>query len=248
MEKKLFTLDLLNDDNNNVRVDLVKKDLGTILRDTLDIVENHAGLYEIIGIYLVGSHARGEESNDSDIDVLVISADTDREMIHDGTYNILIISERLLEWKLENDLLPIGTMLKEARALINSSYVVNLIEIKVTKKNVKWYIDTTKEKLELLKEILESTAEGKIPDRVAYSLVLRIRTLYIIQKLIKNQNHSKKELIKLISRISGSNNAYGSYVAVKNDDSDSYKTEKKEAEKLYRYLMNILKETIALLD
>ena len=203
-------------------------------------------LDEIIGIYLVGSYARGEEDNDSDIDVLVISDNIDMEMIHEGIYNILIVSEELLEWKLSHDLLPVGAMLKEAKPLINSSYL-DLIKIKVTKENIKWYIDTTEEKLKLVRKILKSTNGNKINDRVVYSLVLRIRTFYIIQKLIRNKVHSKKELIKLIGKISGADNAYESYLTVKNDLNESYNTTMEETEKLYGYLKNQLNDVKTLL-
>jgi len=232
--------------NQEVRVELVKKNPETILKDILDIVGGYVELDEIIGIYLVGSYARGEEDNDSDIDVLVISDNIDMEMIHEGIYNILIVSEELLEWKLSHDLLPVGAMLKEAKPLINSSYL-DLIKIKVTKENIKWYIDTTEEKLKLVRKILKSTNGNKINDRVVYSLVLRIRTLYIIQKLIRNKVHSKKELIKLIGKISGADNAYESYLTVKNDLNESYNTTMEETEKLYGYLKNQLNDVKTLL-
>lgn len=232
--------------NQEVRVELVKKNPETILKDTLDIVGRYSGIDKIIGIYLVGSYARGEEDNDSDIDILVISDNIDLEMIHEGIYNILIVSEGLLEWKLSHDLLPVGAMLKEAKPLINSSYL-DLIKIKVTKENIKWYIDTTEEKLKLMKKILENIEGNKINDRVVYSLVLRIRTLYIIQKLIKNQIHSKRELIKLIEKISGANNAYESYLAVKNDEKENCNTTMEEAGKLYDYLKDQLNDVKILL-
>lgn len=225
--------------NREVRVELVKKTPKIILQETISLLEKYIETNEIIGIYLVGSYARNEESKESDIDILVISSDTDKEMINEGIYNILIVSENLLKWKLENDLLPIGPMLREAKVLINSTYL-NSIKIKVTKKNIEWYIDTTYEKLKLIKKALENTNK-KVNDRITYSLVLRIRTLYLIQQMSKNKIYSKKELINLLRRISGSNNAYESYLAVKNDEEESYKATKEEAEKLYEYLKKQLR-------
>ncbi len=219
--------------NQEVRVELVKKTPETILFDVIDIAKKYINLEEIIGIYLVGSYARGEETGRSDIDVLVISENIDKEMIKEGLYNILIVSKGLLQYKLEKDLFPVGSMIKEAKPLINPNYL-DSIEVKVTKKNVKWYIDTTKEKLELIKEILEK--EEKINNRVIYTLVLRIRTLYIIQKLIKNRKYSKKEFVRLIKRISGTNNAYEAYLLIKENLRRKNLTTNKEAEKLYSYL------------
>lgn len=220
--------------NKEVRVELVKKTPEKILQDTINIARRYIDVDKIVGIYLVGSYAREEENNDSDIDVLIISSDVDEEMIHDGIYNILILSEGLLRWKLKHDLLPIGAMLREAKPLINSSYL-NTIRIKVTKKNIKWYINTTERKMQLIDRILRNN-RGKINDSISYTLVLRIRTLYIIQKLVKNQVYSKNELIKLIAKISGSNDAYESYLRVKNNYGEKYLTTKEEAEKLLLYL------------
>ena len=231
--------------NQEVRVELLKKNPETILLDVINTAKKHIELKKIIGIYLVGSYARGEESKDSDIDVMVISSNIDREMIHEGFYNILIVSEELLNQKLKQNLFPVGQMIKEAKPLINSSYL-NLIEVKVTKKNVKWFIDTTKEKLKLIRKFLKKTDE-KTDNRIIYTLVLRIRTLYIIQKLVNNQNYSKKDFINLIIRISGSNNAYESYLIIKNNSEETGKASKKEAEKLYYYLEKQLENVKKLL-
>jgi predicted nucleotidyltransferase len=231
--------------NQEVRVELVKKSNKTILLEVIDIIKEYVDIERIIGIYLVGSYARNEETKDSDIDILVINDCIDKPVIKEGIYNILIISAELLKQKLENDLFPIGQMIKEAKPLINSSYL-DSIEVKITKKNVKWYIDTTKEKLELIKEILENK-EKEIDNRVIYTLVLRIRTLYITQKLINNQDYSNKKFLKLIKRISGSNNAYNSYLSVKNNSKEKNLTKKQEAEKLYPYLKKQLDDVKKLL-
>src|SRR3989344_3201245 len=103
--------------NQEVRVELLKKNPETILLDVINTAKKHIELKKIIGIYLVGSYARGEESKDSDIDVMVISSNIDREMIHEGFYNILIVSEELLNQKLKQNLFPVGQMIKEAKPL-----------------------------------------------------------------------------------------------------------------------------------
>lgn len=231
--------------NQEVRVELVKKTPEIILYETLKIVSRYIEIKEIIGIYLAGSYARGEDSSESDIDILVITNDVDKEMIHDNMYNILIVSEKLLKWKLENDLLPIGPMLVEAVPLINSSYLDN-INIIVTSKNLKWYLDTTKDKLKLIRRALDNT-RGKVANSVIYTLVLRIRTLYTIRKLIDGEKYSKKEFVKLVHKVSGSDSAYGAYVLVKNDLDKSALVTKEEAEKLYVYLARQLSEVVSLL-
>lgn len=230
--------------NKEVRVELLKKTEDIILEESLKILKKHISLSNVIGIYLVGSYARGEEiEGESDVDILVISDNIDRETIYDGIYNVLIISKALLNQKLEDDLFPIGQMLKEAKPLLNSNYLKDL-NIKVTKKNVRWYINSTEDKLKLIKEFLNIKINKNskyIEDRVAYTLVLRIRTLEIIKKIIQNESYSKKEFIKLIKNVSGSGEAYERYLVVKrNQKEENNKMKTEETEKLYNYLDNVL--------
>lgn len=250
--------------NKDVRVELVKKTHETILKDVLEILKKYISLNSIIGIYLTGSYARGEEGEGSDIDILVITDNIDREMIYEGIYNILIVSYQLFYQKLKRDLLPIGQMIKEAKPLLNRDYISDL-KIKVTNKNIKWYLDTTKEKLEIIKEYIddakkiEKIRKNKIKrikkaekiknrhnkylrDKIAYTLILRIRTLEIIKKLIQNKNYSKKEFIRLIKKISGRNNAYERYLASKNKLKEENRLGIDEAQKLYNYLKKDLKK------
>ena len=159
-------------------------------------------------------------------------------MITEGIYNILLVSEKLLNQKLSSDLFPVGQMLKEARPLLNAFYLDSK-KINVTNKNVKWYLDTTEDKLKIIKSIIEkmkSNNKNTLSDRVAYTLVLRIRTLYIIKKLIENKPYSNIELIKLIKKISNGTNAYERYLAVKNNLEEKHFLSLEEAIKLYEYL------------
>ena len=229
--------------NQEVRVELIKKTPEIILKEVLDVAKNYIDTEKIIGIYLVGSYARNEEEKDSDIDVLIVSDNVNRKEIKIGIYSIMIISWSLLEWKLENDLFPIGPMIIEAKPLINSfSFSIMKERVNVTKKNVKWYIETTKERLRLIKEIL-NIARKKVDDRTTYTIVLRIRTLKMIQSMTKNRVYPKKHLIELLKKISGSNNAYEAYTSIKNGLKNENKTTKGEAEKLYEYLENQLEVT-----
>jgi predicted nucleotidyltransferase len=220
--------------NQEVRVELVKKTTETIFTDVMSILRRHINLEEIIGVYLVGSYARQEESKGSDIDILVISENMDKEMIIEGIYNILIVSKELLNQKLETSLFPVGSMIKEAKPLINSNYLKSL-DVRVTRNNVKWYLDTTKEKIELIKKSLEHP-QKIINNKIVYTLILRIRTLHMIEKMIKVKNYSKKEFLNLIKRISGSQNAYKSYLSIKNNLEEDNITTKQEAGKLLDYL------------
>ena len=230
--------------NKEVRIELVAKTSEIILKEVLDIAKNHIELSEIIGIYLVGSYARKEEDSSSDIDILIISDDSDKEIIKYGIYNILIISKELLKQKLNQDLLPIGQMIKEAKPLLNSNYI-NSIKVSVTKRNVKWYIKTTEDKLKIIRksiDLAKKRNKKSISDYVVYTLVLRIRTLYIISTLIKNKSYLRKDFVKTIKDISGSGRAYERYISVKSNNAEGPEISLDEAEKLYEYLSRQLEE------
>lgn len=135
-----------------------------------------------------------------------------------------------------------GQMIKEAKSLLNSDYL-NSIKIKVTKRNINWYINTTENKLIIIKELIDIAKKKNIMylnNSVAYTLVLRIRTLYIIDKLIKKGDYMKKDFIKLINSISQGTNAYERYLAVKNNLEDKESITLEETEALYKYLKNQL--------
>jgi predicted nucleotidyltransferase len=230
--------------NKEVRIELIKKTPDTILLDVINIAKKYIDLSEVIGIYLTGSYARGEEDESSDIDILIITNGVDKELIIEGIYSILIVSSELLKQKLREDLFPIGQMIKEAKPLLNSDYI-SLLDVNVTEKNVKWYLDTTDDKINLIKKVIakEKSKDKKyIHDKIAYTLILRIRTLYIIKKLISNQDYSKKDFTKLIKDISKGINVYERYLAVKNNLEEKNGISMEEAERLYEYLVKLLVE------
>jgi predicted nucleotidyltransferase len=230
--------------NKEVRIEIIKKTPETMLTEAMSILKKYINLKDIIGVYLTGSYARGEEDEDSDIDILVITSGVDREIIKEGIYSILVISSELLKQKLKEDLFPIGPMIKEAIPLLNHKFLSS-IEVNVTEKNVLWYLNTTEEKLNLIKKIiafLENKRKKYTDNKVAYTLVLRIRTLHIILKLIRNESYSKKEFINLINKVSAGKNAYEGYLAVKNNKKLKQNTSIEEIKKLNLYLDERLEE------
>lgn len=228
--------------NKDVRIELIRKTPEIILSEVINIAGRHIELEDIIGIYLTGSYARAEESKDSDIDILIITKNIDREMIVEGIYNILIVSKELLKQKLEKDLFPIGQMINEAKPLLNSDYI-DSIKIEVTKANIGWYLSTTEDKLKLIGKIINRLNKNNkryANDRLAYTLILRIRTLHIIKKLMAKKAYSKTDFIKLITRVSGGKEAYERYLAVKNDLKYKQGISVEEVKRLYEYLKNQL--------
>jgi|SRR3989344_2038638 len=199
-------------------------------------IPNIINVQKARGIYLTGSYARGEETKDSDIDILVYTDDMNKT-IKKGKYEISYISDDVLDGM---NCLIYYPMLKEAKTLTNDSLKLKLIrqlKSKINNKLLRYYVKNTKNMLSLNKKKIQlaKLKNKKINSSVGYSLVLRLRTYYILNCLKNNKNPSTKGLLRLIIQIAGSNSAYKSYKLWKNKKSvDNLSTI--EAEKLLQYL------------
>ena len=226
----------------NTEVKIVLQPLN-IEKDILDILRNEDKLKEAEGIYLTGSYSRGEQTIESDIDVLVITNNLN-DRIKRGNYDILFIAKKKVENQLKSNVLPILPMLKESQPIINKNLIKEYLDTKLNWENLKWHIETT---IKMMGEVLEDIKfakkiNGRVSDASAYSLILRLRTLYIIDCLRKNQLPKTKELLSLIKRISGSDIAYQRYMQSKNYHSNESKLSVIEAEKLRDYIINKTEE------
>lgn len=227
--------------NGSARVELIVKPIN-IKKDILEILSPF--LEDIIGIYLIGSYARGEQTEKSDVDVLAItSKKSDR--IKKGKYDILLVTKDYINNAIKNSALPIIPMLKEAKALLNSRLVEEYRKkIELSRRNLRWYFSITKSGIELSKaSIIVDKERGSknCSDAVSYSLVLNLRSIYIIDCIKKKQKWSTAGLLSLIKKISGSLEAYEGYLRVKNDEKTKESLLIWEAEKLLQYLSKKLK-------
>ena len=215
-----------------------------IERDVLDILMEEKLLNEILGVYLIGSYSRGEQTIESDIDILVITDNLEKR-IKKERYDLLLIAKKTLEEQLNSNIMPLLPMIKEAKTIINKSLLDSYKNSKITRKNLKWYIEITNSGLKVSRAALnlENEVGSKYaPDAVAYSLVLYLRSLYIVESLMKNKKWNNKDLINLVKKITGSKLAYAGYVRVKANRKREKKLPLDQAEKLHQYILNKLKE------
>jgi len=227
--------------DGKAKIKLIQKPLD-IRKDILEILYPH--LEYIMGIYLIGSHAREEQTGGSDVDILAItSRKSDR--IKKGKYDILLVTKDDINKAIKNSALPIIPMLKEAKALLNSKLVEEYRKkIKLSRRNLRWYLSITKSGIELSKaSIIVDKERGSknCSDAVSYSLVLNLRSTYIIDSIKKKQKWNNKGLLSLIKKISGNLEAYEGYLRVKNDEKTKESLGIEEAEKLLQYLSKKLK-------
>ena len=222
------------------KIELVEKPLN-IKKDLLEILEGY--LAKVLGVYLSGSYARGEEKESSDVDVLVITSDLNK-VIKKGKYYIILISKKILENTLKKNVLPLRPMVKEAKTILNESLIREYKGTLLTKRNLKFHLETTKSALEINKSLVLLDKEKNLnsSDGVSYSLVLRLRGVYIVDCLIKNKMWSTKELKNLIKKVSGSSEAYSGYLRVKNDEKNQENLKTEEAEKIINYVSKKINE------
>lgn len=236
--------------NGVVEVKLLEPplDYDELIKNILIIIkEKLSGLAELKSLAITGSYARGEETEDSDIDILMITNKTD-EHLRIGKFDILMLTEEKLKEELEKNAIPLLPMLREAKAIINNDLISKYANQTVNKKNVKWYVETTKSMMKEVKKDIDFSKQinENVSQASAYSLILRLRTLYIIECMKKNRIWNKREFLRIVKKISGSFNVYEEYLKVKNKlkGREKEKSELKidEAEKLMMYVNKKIKQ------
>lgn len=223
--------------NGEAKVKLIEKP-PDIKADILKILTPF--LDKILGVYIIGSYARGEEKKDSDVDVLVITEDINSKILK-GKYEIILISKQQLEYQLKSNIIPILPMLREAKPIINSGLLLQYKNSKLTKKNLRFHIQTTKSAMSIVKEVFKIGYE-KISDNIMYSLILRLREVYIIECLQNNKIPTTHELLKIIKKLTGNEEAYYAYKRAKDKPSRLKKISLESAEKIYEYIKHKISE------
>ncbi len=226
--------------NGTARVELVRKPLN-IKKDVLEILEPY--LEDVVGVYLTGSYAREEETEKSDVDVLVITNKIGKT-IEEGKYSIGLVPKASVERALENNAMMILPRVKEAKALINKELIEKYKKTELTRKNLKSYFDIVGSGMKVNDSFLKIAEEDKdkLGDGNAYSLILNLRTVYMIDCIIKNKMWTNKELLSLIRKLYGNLEIYEGYLRSKTDLKWKDVIEVEGARKVYEYIIKKLEE------
>lgn len=226
--------------NGEARVELISKPLN-LKKDILEILEDY--LDDIKGIYLTGSYAREEGEKGSDIDVLVITGDINKK-IRKGRYELLLISEKELGKSLKRNILPILPMIREAKPILNGMLIEKYKKIKPNKENTKFILSITESSRKMSRIFIELARESneKISDGIMYSLILGLRTIYILGSLRRNITPTTKGLKKLVKRLTNSEESYLAYLRSKRNGSEKEIISPDTAEKINNYIKLKLSE------
>tara|TARA_Y100000034_G_C6838793_1_gene379285 strand:- start:410 stop:1186 length:777 start_codon:yes stop_codon:yes gene_type:complete len=226
--------------NKQVVVQLINPDSKTIRKKVLNILIEEDLLQEVKGIYQIGSIARKEADEHSDIDILVITKETSR-IIDEENYNLTLVTEEKIKKSLKENPIYYLPMIIEAKTIINSNLIEEYKKYKLTKKGVLTYVKSTRNSIKKGKEIIEldkKLKNKKTGDSVAYSLVLRIRGAYILDSIIKSKLWNKRKLMKIINN----ERVYNRYQAVREDkNSNRNHVTIDDAEELIKILEGMIK-------
>ena len=183
--------------NKQVVVTLLSSSIEDIAKEILDILLKYGLNEETKGIYLAGSYSREDYDHDSDIDILVITQKTNK-LINQNNYEIMLVSEENFSKNLPKSLIY-QSMLKEAKVIINKELIEKYLNKKI-KLGIKPILNEIKGILKINKDSIDICEEaGKnVPDGIIYSIVLRLRELYLIKCLLSDKTYSKKDFVKIL--------------------------------------------------
>ena len=178
------------------RVELIKKPLN-VNEDIIKILNPY--LQSIIGLYLVGSYSRNEQTKGSDIDVIAISEDLTKEIVQKD-YHISIYPLSNIERTVKEHPILILPRLLEAIPIINKTLLSNLKRSETNLKSISEFIRETLRIINLDKNLIELNKSDIAQNEVIYSLMLRLRGIFIARNIIKKQISFNKEFKILLGQ------------------------------------------------
>ena len=209
----------------------------SLKEEILDLLKPY--FESIQGVYLYGSHARNEQEHDSDIDVLVVS--DKKFFIHRGGYDINVHDLTSLKKILANNSIY-SLILKEAKVILNENLLNDLLKMtKTTKHDFSFILETTENILEINKEMIDAEDNEFHNFAVIYSLVLRLRGLYMIDCILKNKPYLNKDFKKFAvgKGVDRFNSLYNIYRSQRdNRKIEKIKILKNDVIKLYELVKN----------
>ena len=225
---------------NLVEVTIKSLNKEEIKEQILDIAKPY--LRYIIGIYLVGSYARNENEADSDIDIVIIT--TKQINIKEvKNYHIICLEYNNLIKELEENIISIYPMLMEAEVILNENLLKNLLKKSVTKKNLKWHLKTSKSALRIIKKALETGEKELIVNNaIIYSLILRLREIYLADCILEKKIGSIKGLIKYSENLKIIKKLYKAYKEARDKNKIITKINAEEVREGYEFVKDRLEK------
>lgn len=199
----------------------------------------------IIGIYLFGSYARGEQEADSDIDILVITKEKE-DKIKNALKDIdaRIITLDVAKNTLKNTPLLITPILNEAKTFLNPRLLDELREFKIDYRKFNWNFGDIKRIIKIVEGFVELDPLDISPAHI-YSLILRLKVCYLIESILKNKLFSNKSFKELLLKYGLKEEKidkfYKIYRDVRDNESSNIKVNKDDILELIKITKNYFK-------
>ena len=200
--------------NKQVVVTLFEPSKEKILQDIISCLFERDLNEEVKGVYLYGSYARGDFDFNSDIDILIITQDTNK-LINYNNYEILLVSESSFSKNLLNNLNYLS-LLKEMKVILNKE-LIEKYKIKKHNFNIKKNLSEIAGVFKINQDSINMCIDNNLnlPDGVVYSVVLRLRELYLMKCLLSKKSYSKKDFLESIG-----DKAYTAYLRIKRNEKE----------------------------
>ncbi len=229
-------------EGKEVKVTLIDRTLQ-IKKEVLDILGGFLG--DVQGIYLAGSCSRGEEEEESDIDIIAVSGKTRKEIVS-GRYHVSIYPLETIRAALHENPIMIYPRILEAKPILNSALLEELKNAKIVKNLFRPLIEETKRIIRINSGLLrlENKGEGFVPPEIIYSLVLRLRGVFIMESILRDRKYSGELFRKWLGREIGpdAERVYGVYKAVKDGTKPKAEIKNSTAEKILNLLETEVKK------
>ncbi|MFH1403786.1 MAG: DUF2080 family transposase-associated protein [Candidatus Altiarchaeota archaeon] len=150
----------------------------------LDALQEH--MPYVMGAYLYGSFVRGEETPESDIDVLVV-ASRKFEVRKQPLLDIVVVTPSEVDSILEKDPVQLVPIIAEAEPLLNDALLQDLKGRKIYPAR---YMKLIKDNNRILKENKELIEKKAKIGAVIYSLMIRLKAIYLVRKLLSSEKYT----------------------------------------------------------
>jgi predicted nucleotidyltransferase len=225
------------------QIALIRPEKKSLKERIISLIEPH--LDSIAGVYLYGSHARAENIPGSDIDLLIIT--TRNLKIKADNFEIICLQREEIKKAIKIAPVLIYSILSEATPLINSALLEELREqYKPKTGDFTEYFDECRRIIKINEEFIKEEKGRYMPgEAVVYSLILRLRGIFIIKSILSRERYSHKQFkswIKSHLPKIDFDSVYGAYRSSKNEEPIRQRIKTEDLKMLLEFLRKEVSE------
>jgi predicted nucleotidyltransferase len=207
------------------------RQITIILPDTLEDIKRNImeRLYDymgnIVGVYIFGSYARGESNLLSDIDVLIITREEQKELKYIfSDMDARVSTLENLKKSIENIPAISIPIIKESKTVLNPVLIEELRKSKINYARFNWNFEDIEDMLKTIKTFINADKE-EISISFIYSLFMRARLCYMIDSLLKGFSFTNVDFRRELIRRGLKKNKYDEYSEIYRKIRDDEKVE-----------------------